>query len=100
MLAQLATVAFEAGLPDSQRRLLDALPEGRDRESRIDLLTRLAALNVLGQSDADHAELFERELARQTDPEARLAVGAGGPRGVRQNPGRQPERGGREAAGD
>jgi DNA-binding CsgD family transcriptional regulator len=76
MLAQLATVAFDAGLPDSQRRLLDALPEVRDRESRIDLLTRLAALNVLGPGDADHAELFERELAGQTDPEARLAVEA------------------------
>ena len=46
MLAQLATVAFDAGLPDAQRRLLDALPEVRDRESRVDVLTRLAALNV------------------------------------------------------
>ena len=42
----------------------------------IDLLTRLAALNVLGTGDADHAELFERELACESDPDARLAVEA------------------------
>ena len=76
MLAQLATVAFDAGLPDSRRRLREALREVRDRESRIDVLTRLAALNVLDAGDADHAELFERELAVETDPDARLAVEA------------------------
>ena len=76
MLAQLAMVAFDAGLPDSQRRLLDALPEVRDRQSRIDVLTRLAALNVLGSGDADLAEIFEQELARELDPDARLAVEA------------------------
>ncbi len=76
MLAQLAMLAFDAGLPDSQRRLLDALHEVRDRASRIDVLTRLAALNVLGNGDADHAELFEQELAGQSDPGVRLAVEA------------------------
>jgi DNA-binding CsgD family transcriptional regulator len=76
MLAQLAMVAFDAGLPDSQRRLLDALPEVREREGRIDVLTRLAALNVLGRGDADHAELFEQELAGESDPGMRLAVEA------------------------
>jgi hypothetical protein len=90
---QLATVAFDAGLPDSQRRLLDALPEVRDRESRIDLLTRLAALNVLGPGDADHAELFERELARQTDPEARAGVEAASLDALLMIPARNLERG-------
>jgi DNA-binding CsgD family transcriptional regulator len=100
MLAQLATVAFDAGLPDSQRRLLDALPEVRDRESRIDLLTRLAALNVLGPGDADHAELFERELARQTDPEARLAIEAASLDALLMIPARNLERARRVAAID
>jgi DNA-binding CsgD family transcriptional regulator len=100
MLAQLATVAFDAGLPDSQRRLLDALPEVRDRASRIDLLTRLAALNVLGPGDADHAELFERELARQTDPEARLAVEAASLDALLMIPARNLERARRVAAID
>ncbi|HEX6745397.1 MAG TPA: AAA family ATPase [Solirubrobacteraceae bacterium] len=100
MLAQLATVAFDAGLPDSQRRLLEALPEVRDRESRIDLLTRLAALNVLGPGDADHAELFERELARQTDSGARLAVEAASLDALLMNPARNLERARRVAAID
>jgi DNA-binding CsgD family transcriptional regulator len=100
MLAQLATVAFDAGLPDSQRRLLNALPEVRDRKSRIDLLTRLAALNVLGPGDADHAELFERELARQTDPEARLAVEAASLDALLMIPARNLERARRVAAID
>jgi DNA-binding CsgD family transcriptional regulator len=100
MLAQLATVAFDAGLPDSQRRLLDALPEVRDRESRIDLLTRLAALNVLGPGDADHAEVFERELARQTDPAARLAVEAASLDALLMMPARNLERARRVAAID
>ncbi len=100
MLAQLATVAFDAGLPDSQRRLLDALPEVRDRESRIDLLTRLAALNVLGPGDAGHAELFEHELGRQTDPEARLAVEAASLDALLMIPARNHERARRVAAID
>ena len=100
MLAQLATVAFDAGLPDSQRRLLDALPEVRDRESRIDLLTRLAALNVLGPGDADHAELFERELAAETDPGARLAVEAASLDALLMIPARNLERARRVAAID
>ena len=100
MLAQLAMVAFDAGLPDSQRRLLDALPEVRDRESRIDVLTRLAALNVLGNGDADHAELFEHELAGETDPGVRLAVEAASLDALMMIPGRHVERARRVAAID
>jgi DNA-binding CsgD family transcriptional regulator len=100
MLAQLATVAFDAGLPDSQRRLLEALPEVHDRESRIDLLTRLAALNALGAGDADHAELFERELACESDPDARLAVEAASLDALMMIPERNLERARRVAAID
>ena len=100
MLAQLAMVAFDAGLPDSQRRLLDALHEVRDRASRIDVLTRLAALNVLGNGDADHAELFEQELAGESDPGVRLAVEAASLDALMMIPDRHDERARRLAAID
>jgi DNA-binding CsgD family transcriptional regulator len=100
MLAQLATVAFDAGLPDAQRRLLDALPEVHDRASRVDVLTRLAALNVLGNGDADHAELFEQELAGEADPGVRLAVEAASLDALMMIPDRHVERGRRVAAID
>jgi DNA-binding CsgD family transcriptional regulator len=74
MLAQLATVAFDAGLPNSRQQLLEALHEARDRASRVDVLTRLAALNATGPGDSGLAALFEQELAAETDPDARLAV--------------------------
>jgi hypothetical protein len=74
MLAQLATVAFDAGLPDSRQQLLEALHEARDRASRVDVLTRLAALNATGPGDSGLTALFERELAAESDPDARLAV--------------------------
>jgi DNA-binding CsgD family transcriptional regulator len=76
MLTQLATVAFDAGLPDAQARLLDALREVDDREERVEVLTRLAALNVIDAGDDDLARLFEQELAVETDPDTRLAVEA------------------------
>ena len=40
----------------------------RDREGRIDVLTRLAALNLVDAGDAGLAQLFEQELAGETDP--------------------------------
>ena len=51
MLAQLATFAFDAGLPDARLRLREALAAVRDRESRVDVLTRLAALNTVDTND-------------------------------------------------
>jgi hypothetical protein len=51
MLAQLAMVAFDAGLPDSRERLREASHEAHDRDSRVDVLTRLAALNVVHSDD-------------------------------------------------
>ena len=68
--------------------------------SRSIRLSRLAALNVLGPGDADHAELFERELARQTDPEARLAVEAASLDALLMIPARNLERARRVAAID
>jgi DNA-binding CsgD family transcriptional regulator len=46
----------------------------RDRTGRVEVLTRLAALNVIDTGDDDLARLFEQELMRETDPDARLAV--------------------------
>jgi DNA-binding CsgD family transcriptional regulator len=74
MLSELATLAFDASLPDAQGRLLEALREVRGRERRIEVLTRLAALNVIDTGDDDLARLFEQELAAEVDAEAQLAV--------------------------
>jgi DNA-binding CsgD family transcriptional regulator len=74
MLARLAAVAFDAGLPDSRVRLREALDEATDRRSRIDMLTRLAALNTVDHADPELSQLLARELADETDPLARLAV--------------------------
>jgi DNA-binding CsgD family transcriptional regulator len=74
MLAQLATFAFDAGLPDARLRLREALGTARDRESRIDILTRLAALNTVDTSDPGLTQLLERERASESDPDVRLAL--------------------------
>jgi hypothetical protein len=76
MCAQLGTVAFDAGLPDSRRLLHDALPEVRDRDDRIDVLTRLASLNLVQPGDGELVGLFDAELARESDPDVRLAIEA------------------------
>jgi DNA-binding CsgD family transcriptional regulator len=76
MLTQLATVSFDAGLPDARRRLLEALDEARDRDSRVDVLTRLSTLSIVEGGDPGVSELFERELAAEADPQARLAIEA------------------------
>ena len=74
MLSQLAMVAFDAGLPDARERLREALHEAHDRDSRVDVLTRLAALNVVDNDDPGLSQLFERELATEADPQTRLAI--------------------------
>ncbi|HEX6022726.1 MAG TPA: AAA family ATPase, partial [Solirubrobacter sp.] len=76
MLAELGTVAFDAGLPDSRRLLHEALPEVTDRDDRIDLLTRLASLNLVQPGDAELVDLFDAELEGETDPDVRLAIEA------------------------
>jgi len=100
MLSQLATVAFDAGLPDAQSRLLDALREVHDSEGRIEVLTRLAALNVIDAGDDDLARLFEQELAVETDPDTRLAVEAALLDALMLIPDRHRERARRAAAVD
>ncbi|MGZ6670844.1 MAG: AAA family ATPase [Solirubrobacteraceae bacterium] len=74
LLAELATVVFDAGLPDSRERLREALAEAHDRDSRLDVLTRLAALNVVDIDEPGLSALFEQELACETDPGTRLAI--------------------------
>ena len=76
LLAELATVAFDAGLPGSRQRLREALAEADDRHSRLDVLTRLAALNVVDIDEPGLSALFEQELAAETDPGTRLAIEA------------------------
>ncbi len=76
MCAQLGTVAFDAGLPDSRRLLHDALPEVRDRDDRVDVLTRLASLNLVQPGDGELIGLFDAELAGEGDPDVRLAIEA------------------------
>jgi DNA-binding CsgD family transcriptional regulator len=76
LLAQLGMVSYDAGLPDARRRLYDALIQARERESRIGVLTRLAALNLVDAADNGVAPAFEQELERESDPDARLAVEA------------------------
>jgi hypothetical protein len=76
LLAELASVAFDAGLPDWRERLREALAEAHDRDSRLDVLTRLAALNVVDLDEPGLSALFEQELASETDPGTRLAIEA------------------------
>jgi DNA-binding CsgD family transcriptional regulator/tetratricopeptide (TPR) repeat protein len=100
MLALLGTAASDAGLPDSRRRLRQALTEVRDRESRIDVLNRLSALNLIDMSDSGLVELFEQELAGETDADARLAVEAASLDALLAAPERHEERARRAAEVD
>ena len=52
MLAQLAVAAFHAGLPDPRRRLLQAVAERPGGRTRVEILTRLAALEAVDPHDA------------------------------------------------
>ncbi|HET6951890.1 MAG TPA: LuxR family transcriptional regulator [Acidimicrobiales bacterium] len=76
MLAERATLGFEAGLPDARGRLREALREEIDPGTRLDVLTRLAALATVDAGDAELAALLERELAETRDAAVRLAVDA------------------------
>jgi DNA-binding CsgD family transcriptional regulator len=100
MLAQLGTAAFDAGLPDSRGRLHEALSEVGDRDSRIDVLTRLAWLNLVQPGDGGLAALFDAELARETELDARLALEAGALDALLAVPERHAERARRVAAID
>ncbi len=100
LLTELATVAFDAGLPDSRERLREALAEAHDRDSRLDVLTRLAALNVVDIEEPGLSALFEHELAAETDPGTRLAIEAAALDTLITIPARHAERARRVAAID
>ena len=97
MLSALAAAAFHAGLPDSQQRLREAIAEGPSGRTRVEVLTRLAALEVIDPQDATLDEVLGAAAASEPDPESRLAVDArragraadapGAPRGARSAPG-------------
>ena len=74
LLARLGTAGYDAGRPDARRHLREALREVSDRESRIAVLTRLAALHLVDAADDGLAQAFEDELARETDVDVRLEV--------------------------
>src|SRR4029450_11060931 len=73
-----ATVAYDAGLPDSRERLREALAEAHDRDARLDVLTRLAALNVVDIDEPGLSALFEAALAAESDPGTRMSIEAAG----------------------
>ncbi len=100
LLAWLATVTFDAGLPDSRRRMREALHESDDRNSRVDVLTRLAALSAVDSADPELAQLLTRELAAETDPATRLAVETAALDALMTLPDRHAERARRIAAID
>jgi DNA-binding CsgD family transcriptional regulator len=100
LLAELATVAFDAGLPDARERLREALAEAHDRDSRLDVLTRLAALSVVDIDEPGLSTRFEQELAAETDPPTRLAIEAAALDTLITIPARHAERARRVAAID
>jgi DNA-binding CsgD family transcriptional regulator len=100
MLAQLATFVFDAGLPGSRRHLRAALDEARDGATRVDALTRLAAIAV-AQGDAGRlVPLLEQELAAQTGRDARMAIEAAALDALMASPDRHAERAWRGSAVD
>ena len=98
MLAQLGAVTFDAGLPEARTHLREALREVVDGPDRVDVLTRLAMLNLVDARDEDLTRLFERELADERDSDVRLAVETAALDALMILPARQAERARRVAA--
>jgi len=77
LLANLAVAAFDAGAPDPRPRLRDALGETRDRATRLDLLTHLAAYDAIFGADTQDLQLLTRELSDpRTGSDGQLPVRA------------------------
>ena len=74
LLAQLAAARFDAGLPDARRLLHEALRELDDRASRVDVLTRLAALQGFAGRDERLMELLDGEAPGAGDPAIEVAA--------------------------
>ena len=100
ILARLATISFDAGLPDAKQRLREALNEARDHARRIDVLTRLAGLSTVDMSDTGLSELLEHERGADGDPGVRLAIEAAVLDALLALPERHDERARRAAAAD
>ncbi|MFL5845283.1 MAG: AAA family ATPase, partial [Solirubrobacteraceae bacterium] len=99
ILAQLATVAFDAGRDDAPERLREALAEVHDDgPCRISILARLAAFNLLERGDQAVAEQIEQELVVEAEPGADLAVEAAALDMLITAPNRHRERAERAAA--
>jgi DNA-binding CsgD family transcriptional regulator len=100
MLVRLAATTFDAGLPGSRRRLRAALAETSRRKTRVDALTGLATLAVLGGDDPDLVARVEEELSAHTGIDARMALEAAALDALLANPDRHAERSWRTSAVD
>jgi DNA-binding CsgD family transcriptional regulator len=76
LLCRLATVLFDAGLPDPVGHLRAALRETRDSRTRAAVLSRLAAFTLFTGKGASLLSELETELGAETDPSLRAAVQA------------------------
>jgi DNA-binding CsgD family transcriptional regulator len=100
MLSLLGSLNFDAGLPEARARLRDALREARDRDSRVEVLTRLATLQAVEGGDMELAELLRDELAAEHDPQVHAAVEVAALDALMVVPARGEERARRAAAID
>ena len=100
MLSLLGSLTFDAGLPETRARLREALREARDRDSRVDVLTRLATLQSVDSGDAELADLLRDELSAERDPQVRAAVEIASLDALMMVPARSEERAHRAASID
>ena len=100
MLADLATLVFDAGCPDARRTLRAALKEVADEEGRLDVLGRLAMLNVVDGHDAELLQLLADDLSAEAGSGLRLAYEAAALDAMIMVPGRHAERARRVTAVD
>jgi len=92
VLLELATTEFDCGLHGTADRLRSALVGLDDHASRIEVLTRLAALEVLQQAGTADEDLFAAEIeAVGHDSELGLAIELAALDVLLMLPGRQPE---------
>ena len=94
-------MTFDAGLPEARAHLREALLRGRRGSARrVDVLTRLAMLNLVDARDYVEflARLFERELTANPIRDVRLAVETAALDALMILPARQAERARRVAA--
>ncbi len=93
VLVELSTTEFDSGAPGAADHLRAALPELEDHAARIDVLTRLAALEVLQEGGKADSKLFEEEIeAVGAESELGLAIELAALDVLLMIPGRQRER--------